>query len=376
MVSYNHLKNSFIITYQIIFNKILLYTKENNNINSINSNDNNNKIISKIEEYSEYWEQKLDLIKDGNLKELINHFSKEYNLVPLKKNDKFDSLVPECQKIYKKLAKSVSLLIRYSNYVNIENLYEIMAESNPFSNLILKEYSKTYNFKGYNIIKAMNLFMSTFGLRGESYNIYNFICAFGSKYYEDNKEIYKKNRLNKDGKSVFFESDAEVTSFAYSIMILNTDLHNPNVSNKMTVEEFIKNNKSSKLFKEVPDEYFKEIYQEIHDNELKKAIPKDNNYSKDIEIYLNLQNLENFLSQNPEFDYYYNNSFFDLFNKEDSFSLTKENYPYLNLFNKIVIKDENRNNKGNLGNQDKSKRIFIHIKISFTIYYFSSRLFF
>ena len=87
----------------------------------------------------------------------------------------------------------------------------------------------------------MNLFISTFGLRGESYNIYNFICAFGSKYYEDNKEIYKKNRLNKDGKSVFFESDAEVTSFAYSIMILNTDLHNPNVSNKMTVEEFIKN---------------------------------------------------------------------------------------------------------------------------------------
>ena len=65
-------------------------------------------------------------------------------------------------------------------------------------------------------------------------------------------------------------------------MILNTDLHNPNVINKMTVEEFIKNNKSSKLFKEVPDEYFKEIYENIHKSELKKAFPKNNNYSKDI----------------------------------------------------------------------------------------------
>ena len=92
-----------------------------------------------------------------------------------------DSLSPENQQKYEELAKSISLLIRYSNYVNIDNLYEIMAESNPFSHLILKEYSKTYNFKEYNIINAMNLFMSTFGLRGESYNIYNFICAFGSK---------------------------------------------------------------------------------------------------------------------------------------------------------------------------------------------------
>ena len=351
--SYNYLKNSFIITYQIVFNKILFFINKYNDINNAN-NTINNSIISKIEEYSEYWEKKLNLIKEGNLKELIRLFSKEYNLVPLKKNDKLESLDPENQKKYEELAKSVSLLIRYSNYVNIENLFEIMAESNPFSNLILKEYSKTYNFNGYNIVKAMNLFMSTFGLRGESYNIYNFICAFGSKYYEDNKDIYTKNKLNKKNNSVIFESEAEVTSFAYSIMILNTDLHNPNVINKMTVEEFIKNNKSSKLFKEVPDDYFKEIYKDIHDNELKKALPKNNNYSKDIEIYLNLQNLEDFLSKNPEFEYYCNNSFFDIFNKETNFNLTKENYPYLNLFNKIVIKEENYINNEKLENQDNS----------------------
>ena len=354
--SYNYLKNSFIITYQIVFNKIFFFLNKYNN--NANNNTNNvikdNSIITKMEEFSEYWEKKLKLIKEGNLKELIKHFSKEYNLVPLKKNDKFDTLILENQQKYEELAKTVALLIRYSNYVNIENLFEIMAENNPFSNLILKEYSKTYNFKGYNIIKAMNLFMSTFRLMGESYNIYNFICAFGSKYYEDNKDIYEKNKLNKEKEKdkdkdkniieISFKSDEEVTSFAYSIMILNTDLHNPNVINKMTVEEFIKNNKSSGLFTDVPEEYFKEIYQEIHENELKKAFPRNNNYSKDIEIYSNLLNLENFISLYPELDYFNKNSFFDIFNTESNFKLTKENYPYLNLFNKIVISNDNENN--------------------------------
>ena len=170
-----------------------------------------------------------------------------------------------------------------------------MAENNPFSNMILKEYSKTYNFKGFDIIKAMNLFISTFRLMGEAYNIYNFICAFASRYYEENKEIFEKNKLNKNNNSIFFNSEEEVTSFAYSIMILNTDLHNPNVINKMTVEEFIKNNKSSGLFKEVPEDYFKKIYKELYECELKKAYQRNNNYSKDLEIYLNLQSFISFI---------------------------------------------------------------------------------
>ena len=295
---YNYLKNSFIITYQIVFNKV--YEFLNNNKNSLQKN--NNSLLTKFEEYVDYWEQKLKLIKEGNLKELIKHFCKEYNnLTPLKKNDKIDILSPEHKNIYQKLAKEIALIIRYSNYVNIENLFEVMAENNPFSNMILKEYAKTYNFKGYNIIKAMNLFVSTFRLMGESYNIYNFICAFASRYYEENKEIYEKNKLNKnkDVNSICFNSEEEVTSFAYSIMILNTDLHNPNVINKMTVEEFIKNNKSSGLFTEVPEDYFKKIYQALYECGLKKANQRNNDYSKDIEIYLNLQSLELYASSNP-----------------------------------------------------------------------------
>jgi hypothetical protein len=172
---------------------------------------------------------------------------------------------------------------------------------------------------------------------------------FTSRYNEENKEIYEKNKLNKnkDVNSICFNSEEEVTSFAYSIMILNTDLHNPNVINKMTVEEFIKNNKSSGLFTEVPEDYFKKIYQALYECGLKKANQRNNDYSKDIEIYLNLQSLELYASSNPEYDFYCNNSYFDILNNnkndEINFELNKDNFPFLNLFNKIII-PENINN--------------------------------
>ena len=336
--SYNYLKNSFIITYDITFNSILEHLSKNPN------NLNNNNKLTNFEELAEYWEKKLKLVKEGNLKELIKNFSEEYNLVQLKKNDK-ENILNEQNKIkYKEIAKEVAILIRYSNYVNIENLFEIMAESNPFSNMILQEYSSTYNFKGYSIVKAMNLFMSTFRLMGESYNIYNFICAFGNKFYKDNKEIFENNKSNKEKESIYFKSEEEVISFAYSIMILNTDLHNPNVLNKMSVEDFIKNNKSSGLFSDMPDEYFKEIYQEIHDTELKKANYRNDNYTKDAETFLNLNSLEYFPSLYKELNYFYTCSIFDIFKPNTTFTLTKENYPYLNLFNKIYINKNDDNN--------------------------------
>ena len=46
-------------------------------------------------------------------------------------------------------------------------------------------------------------------------------------------------------------------------MILNTDLHNPNISTHMTLEEFIKNNLASNYFKEFPLEFFNKFIKEF-----------------------------------------------------------------------------------------------------------------
>ena len=136
-------------------------------------------------------------------------------------------LTPENVQHYRKLAYSIAIMIKYSFYVDIEKLYEIFGNKNDFSKLILEEYLKTFDFTGLDILKAYRIFVSTFKLTGESDNIYNMIINFSEKYYKDNT-----NDSN-------LRSVDEVSTLAYSILMLNTDLHDPKIKDHLTVDGFL-----------------------------------------------------------------------------------------------------------------------------------------
>ena len=53
------------------------------------------------------------------------------------------------------------------------------------------------------------------------------------------------------------ETAAYVTAF--SAMLLNTDLHNPNVRRKMTLEQFVSNNRGINNGKNLPDEMLQAV---------------------------------------------------------------------------------------------------------------------
>lgn len=68
---------------------------------------------------------------------------------------------------------------------------------------------------------------------------------------------------------------------AYSIIMLTTDLHSPQVKSKMTKEQYIKMNRGINDSKDLPEEYLSQIYDEIAGNEIKmKAIASNNPASK------------------------------------------------------------------------------------------------
>lgn len=56
---------------------------------------------------------------------------------------------------------------------------------------------------------------------------------------------------------------------AYSVIMLNTDLHSPQVKKRMTLQEFIRNNRGINDNADLPDEYLESIYHEIEVNEIK-----------------------------------------------------------------------------------------------------------
>ena len=56
---------------------------------------------------------------------------------------------------------------------------------------------------------------------------------------------------------------------AYSIIMLTTDLHSPQVKTKMTREQYVKMNRGINDQKDLPEEYLSKIYHEISEHEIK-----------------------------------------------------------------------------------------------------------
>lgn len=68
---------------------------------------------------------------------------------------------------------------------------------------------------------------------------------------------------------------------AYSVIMLNTDAHNPQVKKRMTKADFIKNNRGINDSADLPEEFLSAIYDEIVSNEIrmKDEIEVDTNVS-------------------------------------------------------------------------------------------------
>lgn len=56
---------------------------------------------------------------------------------------------------------------------------------------------------------------------------------------------------------------------AYSIILLNTDAHNPQVKRRMTLQDFVKNNRGINDGADLPEELLSSIYDEIVSNEIR-----------------------------------------------------------------------------------------------------------
>lgn len=56
---------------------------------------------------------------------------------------------------------------------------------------------------------------------------------------------------------------------AYSVIMLNTDAHNPMVKNKMGLEDFLRNNRGIDDGGDLPREFLVDLYNRIVNNEIK-----------------------------------------------------------------------------------------------------------
>ena len=109
-----------------------------------------------------------------------------------------------------------------------------VGNSKEFHTLVLLRYVESFEFSNQSVLDCMRIFLSAFRLPGEAQQIDRILVAFSEHCHSQCLE----------GKSGILEN-AEVTYIlTFSIIMLNTDRHNPNVraDRKMTLEQFVRNN--------------------------------------------------------------------------------------------------------------------------------------
>ncbi|XP_077191682.1 brefeldin A-inhibited guanine nucleotide-exchange protein 2 isoform X2 [Paroedura picta] len=137
---------------------------------------------------------------------------------------------------------------------------EFLGDSNKFNKEVMYAYVDQLDFCGKDFVSALRIFLEGFRLPGEAQKIDRLMEKFAARYIECNQ-----------GQTLFASADTAYV-LAYSIIMLTTDLHSPQVKNKMTKEQYIKMNRGINDSKDLPEEYLSTIYDEI---EGKKIAMKD-----------------------------------------------------------------------------------------------------
>ncbi|CAE7909014.1 ARFGEF2, partial [Symbiodinium sp. KB8] len=123
---------------------------------------------------------------------------------------------------------------------------DYLGEDKPFNKSALFALVDGLDFKAQSLDGSLRHFLSYFRLPGEAQKIDRMMEKFAEKYCSDNPERF----ANADCAFVL----------SFSLIMLQTDLHNPGIKNKMTKDEFVKNNRGINDHQDLPREYLEGLY--------------------------------------------------------------------------------------------------------------------
>ncbi|KAK9829453.1 hypothetical protein WJX72_005963 [[Myrmecia] bisecta] len=132
---------------------------------------------------------------------------------------------------------------------------EYLGEREDFCLKVMHCYVDAMDFEGAEFDAAIRTFLNGFRLPGEAQKIDRLMEKFAERYVHCNAEAFKS---------------ADVAYvLAYSVIMLNTDAHNPQVKVKMSKQDFLRNNRGINDGGDLDEEYMTSLYDRIVNNEIK-----------------------------------------------------------------------------------------------------------
>ncbi|KAI8908816.1 hypothetical protein DFJ77DRAFT_433654 [Powellomyces hirtus] len=153
-------------------------------------------------------------------------------------------------------AQSLAHFFRAPGNINKKVLGEYLAKPKHID--ILKAMVQSMDFADKSFDEALRMLLESFRLPGESQQIERIVEVFAAAYFDAMESTGSHDLDNVNAAFVL----------AYSVIMLNTDLHNKRVKHKMTFEDFKRNLRGVNGDKDFSPEYLKQIYIRIKENEI------------------------------------------------------------------------------------------------------------
>ncbi|KAH6833311.1 SEC7-like guanine nucleotide exchange family protein [Perilla frutescens var. hirtella] len=151
--------------------------------------------------------------------------------------------------------EEIAAFLRSASGLNKSLIGDYLGEREDLSLKVMHAYVDSFDFQDVEFDEAIRLFLQGFRLPGEAQKIDRIMEKFAERYCKCNPKA-------------FISADTAYV-LAYSVIMLNTDAHNPMVKNKMSAEDFIRNNRGIDDGKDLPEEYLRSLFERISRNEIK-----------------------------------------------------------------------------------------------------------
>lgn len=213
-------------------------------LNSAGSNNNNKEVLDLPEELEER-KQRKELMETG-----IEMFNK--------KPKKGIQFLQERSLLGGKIEDVAKWLIE-DERLDKTQIGDFLGDNDEQSKAVMCAFIDAKDFRDMDIVAALRFFLEGFRLPGEAQKIDRLMEKFASRYCECNPALT----------STLFTSADTVYVLAFSVIMLTTDLHSPQVKNKMSKEQYIKLNRGISDSKDLPEDFLSQIYDEISGHEIK-----------------------------------------------------------------------------------------------------------
>ncbi|RLN49010.1 hypothetical protein BBJ28_00015292, partial [Nothophytophthora sp. Chile5] len=130
-------------------------------------------------------------------------------------------------------------------------------EKYPFNAAVRDAYVAMFDFRAApSLDEALRMFLAKFRLPGEAQKIDRMMEAFSKQFY-----------LQSASSGPLADADSAYV-LSFSIIMLNTDLHSDHIAKKMSLEEFVRNNRGINAGQDLPTEYLTDLYYNILEKEI------------------------------------------------------------------------------------------------------------